>query len=76
MQKKITRANHVKFLGVLLDEALCWKFHLIELSRKLPRFVDIFNKLRHFVPKETLKTVYHSLFYPFLSYGIVVFSML
>ena len=21
--KKITRANHVKFLGVLLDEALC-----------------------------------------------------
>ena len=27
---KITRANHVKFLGGLLDEALCWKFHLIE----------------------------------------------
>ena len=28
--KKITRANHVKFLGGLLDEALCWIFHLIE----------------------------------------------
>ena len=35
--KKITRANHVKFLSVFLDEALCWKFHLIELSRKLSR---------------------------------------
>ena len=56
--KKITRANHVKFLGVLLDEAHCWKFHLIELSRKLSRSVGIFNKLRHFVPKETLKTAY------------------
>ena len=74
--KKITRANHVKFLGVLLDEVLCCKFHLIELSRKLSRSVGIYYKLRHFVPKEMLKTGYYSLFYPFLSYGIVVFSML
>ena len=75
-RKKITRAIPVKFLGVLFDEALCWKFHLIELSRKLSRSVGIFNKLRHFVPKEMLKTAYYYLFYPFLSYGIVVFSML
>ena len=73
--KKI-RAHHVKFLGVLLDEALCWKFHLIELSRELSRSVGIFNKLRHFVPKNILKTAYYYLFYPFLSYGIDVFSML
>ena len=33
--KKITHANHVKFLGVLLDETLSWRFYLIELSRKL-----------------------------------------
>ena len=49
---------------------------LIELSRKSSRSVGIFNKLRNFVPKETLKTAYYYLFYPFLSYGIVVFSML
>ena len=74
--QKITRANRVKFFGVLLDEALCWKFHLIELSRRLSRSVGIFNKLRHFVPKETLKNCLLLFFYPFLSYGIVVFSML
>ena len=72
--QKITRANHVKFLGVLLDETLSWKFHLIELSRKWSRSEGLFYKLRHFVPKEMLKTAYYSLFYLFLSYGIVVWG--
>ena len=43
-RKKITNANHVKFLGVLLDETLSWRSHLIELSRKLARSVGIFYK--------------------------------
>ena len=41
-RKKITHANHVKFLGVLLDETLSWRSDLIDLSRKLPRSVGIF----------------------------------
>ena len=28
----INRSNNVKFLGLLLDEHLSWKFHLSELS--------------------------------------------
>ena len=73
---KKNRANHVEFLGVLLDEneTLSWKYHLIELSRKWSRSVGIFYKMRHFVPKEMLKTVYYSLFYLFLSNGIVVWG--
>ena len=35
-RKKITHANHVKFLGVLLDETLSWRSHLIELLESLP----------------------------------------
>ena len=64
----------MKFLGVLLDETLSWKFHLIELSTKWSRSVGIFYKLRHFVPKELLKTVFYSLFIFFLSYSIVVWG--
>ena len=73
-RKHISRSNSVKFLGVLLDETLSWRFHLVELSRKLARSVGIFYKLRHFVPLETLKSVYYALFYPFLSYGITVWG--
>ena len=49
-----------------------WKPHLLELSRKLARSVGIFYKLRHYIPPDTLESVYYSLFYPFLTYGITV----
>ena len=70
--QKITRANHVKFLGVLLDETLSWKFNLIELSRKLPRSVGIFLQIEAFSSKRNAKTIYYSLFYIFSFYSIVV----
>ena len=73
-RKHISRSDSIKFLGVLLDETLSWRSHLVELSRKLARSVGIFYKLRHFVPLETLKSVYYALFYPFLSYGITVWG--
>ena len=64
----------MKFLGVLLDETLSWRSHLVELSRKLARSVSIFYKLRHYVPLDTLISIYYALFYPFLTYGIVVWG--
>ena len=71
-RKHISRSDSVKFLGVLLDETVSWRSLLVELSRKLARAVDIFYKLRHFVPLETLKSVYYALFYSFLSYDTTV----
>ena len=41
-RKIVSRADKVKFLGVLLDETLSWKPHLVELSRKLARSIGIF----------------------------------
>ena len=70
--KLISHANHVKFRGVLLDETLTWRSHLIELPRKLARSVGIFYKLRHHLSLYTFISIYYSLFYPFLTYGIVV----
>ena len=72
--KKITQADHVRFLGVLLDETLSWKPHLAELSRKLVTSVGIFHKLRYYVALDTLKSVYNALFHPFLTYAIVVWG--
>ena len=62
--KHISRSDSVKFLGVLLDESLSWRSHLVEISRKLARSAGIFYKLRHFVLLETLNLSI-MLFYPF-----------
>ena len=43
-RKEITPANHVKFLGALLNETLSWRFHLVELSRKLASSVGNRNQ--------------------------------
>ena len=53
----------MKFLGVILDSNLNWKPHITELSKKLARTVGVFFKIRHFVPLDTLKLLYYSLFY-------------
>ena len=65
----------MKFLGILLDKTLSWRSHLIELSRKLARLAGIFYKLRHYVPLDTLISIYYALFYPVLTYGTVVWGV-
>ena len=44
-KKKINRESCVKFLGILLDANLSWKYHIAELSKKLSRSIGIFYKI-------------------------------
>ena len=71
----IKQTCYVKFLGVLLDENLSWKYHLTELSKKLARTCGMFFKVRHFLPISVLVCLYNSLFSPFLQYGILVWGL-
>ena len=68
-KKPVARARYVKFLGVLMDEHLSWKFHVTELTKKLSRTTGIFFKIRHYLPLDILKNLYYSIFSSFLSYG-------
>ena len=73
--QEIQRTKYVKFLGVLMDEHLSWKHHTVELCRKLSRASSILFKLRHFCPLETLISLYNSLFFSFLLYGLIVWGL-
>ena len=73
-RKTVKRESCVKFLGILLDENLSWKFHIDELSKKLSMTVGIFYKIRHFYPSDILQILYYSLYYSFLSYAISIWS--
>ena len=46
-KNSVTRSRYVKFLGVLMDEHLSWKFHISEVTKKLSRTSGIFSKIRH-----------------------------
>ena len=73
-KKQIKRVKLVKFLGLLLDEHLSWKYHLSELSKKLARTCGIFFKIRNLLPLDVLLCLYNALFLSFLQYGLIVWG--
>ena len=51
-----------------------WKYHIGPITSKISKTIGIFSRLRNYVPTSTLLTIYRSLVFPFLSYGILVWS--
>ena len=66
----ITRSEHVKYLGVCLDNKLNWKAHVSSLCNKLSKICGVFYKL-NFVPFRCLRTVYFSLVQLHLQYSLI-----
>lgn len=70
----IERKSCVKFLGVYIDETLTWHEHIKVCKSKLISALFAINRVRRVVPVEVLKTLYYSLAYPHLSYGIILWG--
>ena len=74
-KSKLDPEPNVKYLGVYIDENICWDHHIHKLSKDLGRSNGIISKLRHFVPKKSLLSVYYSIVYSKLLYGCSVWSL-
>ena len=62
--------DYIRYLGILIDSNLSWKFHIDYICQKVSKTIGIVAKLRHFVPRHELLTLYRSLILPCISYGI------
>ena len=67
----LERVQHIKYLGVILDEQLTWKSHILYVRKKLSSSCGILSKLRHYLDVVTLKKVYYALFQAHLQYAII-----
>ncbi len=74
-KKNVSRSKYVKFPVVLLDEHLTWKCHVTELRKKLTWIPVYFFKIRHYIPLQPSVSLYNSLFFSFLCYGITVWGL-
>ena len=72
--KILSPTTHVKYLGLLIDENLKWPYQLDELSSKLVRANSMLAKLRYYVDKSTLLSIYYALFQSHLNYGCLVWG--
>ena len=59
---------------MIIDNALSWDNHINDLSIKLSRTNGILAKLRHFVPKVCLLSVYYAVFQSYFQYGCMLWS--
>ena len=68
--------EHVKYLGILLDSNLSWKFHVeyVNVALKISRIIGVIARLRHFIPVCTLLNIYRSLIFPYMSYGLAAWG--
>ena len=62
---KLYPIDHVKYLGMFLDNHLSWDYHINQVSKKL----------RHNAPLKTVLLVYHAIFYSHLNYGCTVWGL-
>ena len=59
------------FLGLNIDKHLQWNAHTKVITSKLSSSLYILRQVRSHLPKEVLKTLYYSLVYSKLQYGIM-----
>ena len=52
--------EYVKYLGVLIDNHLSWKYHIDYIAVKISKTVGVISRLRHFIPFCTLRSIYRS----------------
>lgn len=64
----IRQSNSVKFLGLLIDPHLTWKCHVDLLCNKISKTLGVLHKIKHFVPRRVLLSLYNTLILPHLSY--------
>lgn len=72
--EEIKKVDHTKFLGVIIDEKLIWSHHLNCIKRKAAKGVGVMCKAKKFLNEKTLMTLYYSLVYPYLQYGIIAWG--
>ena len=60
----------IKYLGVIVDGNLTWKYHIDNIASKISKKIGIITRVRYFVPLSTLQNIYRCLILPYITYGI------
>ena len=69
---KIHRETQVKYLGLTIDEHMCWDKHTNEICTKLKSFFPLFYNIQQYLDMEHIKTIFYSMIYSRLKYGSIV----
>ena len=66
------RSPQVKYLGIILDDKLQWKQHIMKLERDLVKITNSFKIFKNFVPESEKRKLYFADVHSKIKYGIQV----
>ena len=72
--KRLIPSEYVKYLGLILDAHLNWKFHVDILASKLSRATGMLSRIRHYVSTDTLRSIYFGIFSSHLTYCSMIWG--
>ena len=70
----INITSTAKYLGIEIDLTLSFTNQINKIEAKIPTALGILFRLPHFAPKQILISVYYSLVFPHLCYGIMIWG--
>ena len=72
--ERIEQVTYIKFLGVIIDSKLTWEFHIKYVKGKISKAIGLLCKVRRYLTKSCLVTLYYTFLFPYLNYCIEVFG--
>jgi len=66
--------SNVKFLGVIIDEHLTWKYHINLAKNKAAKMIGIIKRLKSTLPLSASRISYHAFVLPCLNYGVILWG--
>ena len=70
----LEQKHYVKYLDVLIDSHLSWRYHIDYISSKISKGVGIMARLSNSVPTSTLLKINRSLIEPYISHGLIAWG--
>ena len=71
----LKRTNSLKYLGVIIDHKLNWTQHIAHVKNKVSKGNGIMYRARSYLTKNSLKKLYFSYIYPYLTYCIEIWGI-
>ena len=73
--EEIGLVSKTKFLGIIIDEHLEWKYHIDMCKRKISSGNYVLRSLKHILTTSVLTTIYHSMIHPYIAYGLMLWDL-
>ena len=67
----ISRVNYTKYLGITIDKSMRWTEHLNNICKKSRYILYMFHKIKNYLTRNQLLTLYFGLFLSYVTYGLI-----